>query len=235
MTSRLAEFGSNSERFRHTEVRLTDLSRNRAEIEIPYLTQLHKIPKIVIRSDFGPFSAEFGKFCRNPAKLAGLEPNLARIRMFTGKEMKLRVLNTCVFPTAYYGSESWTFTKNICKRINAFETKCFRKILNVSWKEHRTNISVAREIGVKMGSLLNTIKKQKLKYFGHITRHESLEKTILEADIGGSRRPGRPRRKWEDDVVQWLGRGRGIHQARHLAQDRRKYRLAIGAATSLPG
>ena len=127
------------------------------------------------------------------------------------------------------------YEKHMQTRINAFEMKCFRKILNISWREHRTNISVAREIGVSIGSLLNRIKKQTLKYFGHITRHESLEKTILEANVAGTRRPGRPRRRWEDDVVQWLGRGRGILQARHLAQDRRKYRAAIGAATSQPG
>ena len=124
-------------------------------------------------------------------------------------------------------------SKNIIARINAFESKCYRKILSVSWTEHRTNISVARELGVKLGSLINTIKKMKLKYYGHVTRHESLEKTILEAQICGRRSRGRPKRRWEDDITEWLGVW--IHQSRHLAQDRRKFRAAVGAATSLPG
>ena len=151
----------------------------------------------------------------------------------TSKDMKLRVLNTCIFPTAYYGSEAWVFTQNICQRIDAFEMKCYRKILNVSWREHRTNISVAKELGIKMGSLLSRIKTQKLKYFGHITRHESLEKSILECNVNGKRKAGRPRRRWEDDITDWLGIG--LHQARRLAQDRKRFRAAVGAATSLPG
>ena len=144
----------------------------------------------------------------------------------TNKNLKLRILKCCILPTAYYGNESWTLTKNIVKRINGFETKCYRKILNVSWKEHRTNISVAEELG----TLLNTIKKQKLKYYGHITRHESLEKSILEAQIAGQRGRGRPRRRWEDDIKDWLGIGAA--QSRRLAHDRRKFRAAVGAATS---
>ncbi len=49
----------------------------------------------------------------------------------TNKDMKLRIIRVCIFPTATYGCETWTLNKNITKRINAFENKCHRKILRV--------------------------------------------------------------------------------------------------------
>ena len=53
--------------------------------------------------------------------------------------------------------------------------------------------------------------KTNTMYLGHITRYESLEKTILEANIKGRRRPGRPRRRLANDITEWLGIG--MHQA----------------------
>ena len=78
-------------------------------------------------------------------------------------EMKLWVLRAIVFPTAAYGCESWTLSKNICKRIISFENECYRKILNIHWSEHRTNESIYNELKVHSGELLNFVKKQKLE------------------------------------------------------------------------
>ena len=75
------------------------------------------------------------------------------------KEMKLRIIKSIVFPTAVYGRESWTISKKMAARINAFENKCYRKILNVHW----TNESVYSELSVKPGVLLGFVKTQKLK------------------------------------------------------------------------
>ena len=99
--------------------------------------------------------------------------------------MKLRVLRAVVYPTASYGCESWTFSKKVCNKITAFESKCYRTILNVHWSEHRTNQSIQQELKVKPEELLRFMKKQKLKYFGHTSRHESLEKLFLEGRVEG--------------------------------------------------
>ena len=93
--------------------------------------------------------------------------------------MKLRVLRAVVIPTASYSWESWTFSKKIGNRMNAFENKCYRKILNVHWSEHRTDQSIQQELKLKPEELLRFVKKQELKYFGHTSRHESLEKLFL--------------------------------------------------------
>ena len=74
--------------------------------------------------------------------------------------------------------------------------KCYRKILRISWTERKTNASVLEQLGVKAPQLLNLIKKQKLSYFGHIKRHNTLEKLFLEGTCEGRRGRGRPRRRW---------------------------------------
>ena len=93
--------------------------------------------------------------------------------------------------------------------------------------------SVANELGVKLGSLINTVKSQKLRYFGHIKRHQCLERDIMEGMIEGSRSRGKPRRRWEDDVKDWLSMD--VVSAGRLAADRNGWRTAIRAATSHPG
>ena len=91
--------------------------------------------------------------------------------------------------------------------MNAFENKCYRKILNVHWSEHRTDQSIQQELKLKPEELLRFVKKQELKYFGHTSRHESLEKLFLEGRVEGCKKRGRPRRKWTDDVCERLGIG----------------------------
>ena len=73
----------------------------------------------------------------------------------------------------------------------------------------------------------------KLKYFGHIKRHETLEKHILEARTEGKRGRGRPTRRWEQDIEEWLGTT--TIQAGRLAGDREKYRRKVQEATSNSG
>ena len=90
-------------------------------------------------------------------------------------------------------------------RILSFEMKCYRKILRISWTERKTNASVLEQLGVKAPQLLNLIKKQKLSYFGHIKRHNTLEKLFLEGTCEGRRGRGRPRRRWTQDIGEWMG------------------------------
>ena len=148
-------------------------------------------------------------------------------------KLKLRTLLACVFPVALYGCDAWTFSKNIVSRLNGFENKCYRKILKVRWTEKRTNESIHRELNVSPGTLFFIAKTRKMKYFGHVKRHESLEKLVMEGKIDGKRGRGRPRRSWDDDIKEWTGRN--VVCAGRLAMDRRKYREMIRAATSHPG
>ena len=101
-----------------------------------------------------------------------------------------------------------SFTKGVQgvqKKITSIEMKCYRKILRISWTERKTNASVLEQLGVKAPQLLNLIKKQKLSYFGHIKRHNTLEKLFLEGTCEGRRGRGRPRRRWTQDIGEWMG------------------------------
>ena len=100
-------------------------------------------------------------------------------------ELKWKTLKACIFPVAIYGCEAWTISKNDEKKITSFEMKCYRMILRISWTERKTNANGLEQLGIKAPQLLNLIKKQKLSYFGHIKRHNTLEKLSLEGTCEG--------------------------------------------------
>ena len=78
--------------------------------------------------------------------------------------------------------------------------------------------------------LLNNIKARKLSYFGHLKRHHSLEKHILEARLEGKRRKGRPTRRWTEDIKEWLQMS--PTDAGREAQKREVFRRMVREATS---
>ena len=120
------------------------------------------------------------------------------------RQTKLKIVRACIFPRVTYGCEGWTISKSCEKRINSFELKCYRKMLRIPWTARRRNEDILRELNIKPNWLLNTIKSRKLTYCGHLKRHDTFEKHILEAKLQGKRRKGRPARKWTDDIKEWL-------------------------------
>ena len=149
------------------------------------------------------------------------------------KNTKIRFLKALIFPIATYGCESWTINKTSERKINAFELKCYRTILKVNCTEKRTNNSILQELNIKEGWLLSTIIKRKLKYFGHVKRHEGLEKEILEGQVQGKRTRGRPRRRWSQDITERMTTT--ITRTGRIAQDRTTYREAVIDATCHKG
>ena len=105
-----------------------------------------------------------------------------------------------VFPVIMYGCESWTVKKAERRRIDAFELWCWRRLLRVPWTARRSNQSVLKEISPGI-SLEGLMLKLKLQYFGHLMqRVDSLEKTPMLGGIGGRRKRGRQRMRWN----HWL-------------------------------
>ena len=80
---------------------------------------------------------------------------------------KVRLVKTMVFPVVRYGCESWTVKKAECRRIDAFELWCWRRLLRVPWTARRSNQSILREISPEY-SLEGLMLKLKLQYFGHL-------------------------------------------------------------------
>ena len=93
---------------------------------------------------------------------------------------KVRLVKAMVFPVVMYGCECWTVKKAECRRINAFELWCWRRVLRVPWAARRSNQSILKEISPGC-SLEGMMLKLKLQYFGHLMRRvDSLEKTLDE-------------------------------------------------------
>ena len=86
---------------------------------------------------------------------------------------RIRILMCYVFSVLSYGCETWTYSKAIDHKINAFEMWCYRRMLRISWTSHTTNIDVLQKIGVKETTMINTLKNRKLSYAGHIMRNTS--------------------------------------------------------------
>ena len=59
---------------------------------------------------------------------------------------KIHLVKVMVFPVVMYGCESWTIKKAECRRINAFEPWCWRRLLRVPWIARRSNQSILKEI-----------------------------------------------------------------------------------------
>ena len=79
---------------------------------------------------------------------------------------KVCPIKAMVFPVVMYGCESWTIKKAECRRIDAFELWCWRRLLRVLWTPRRSNQSILKEISPKC-SLEGLMMKLKLQYFGH--------------------------------------------------------------------
>ena len=93
--------------------------------------------------------------------------------------MKVHLVKNMVFQVVMYGCESWSIKKAECRRIDAFELWCWRRLLRVPWTARRSNQSILEEISSEY-SLEGLMLKLKLQYFGHLMRRaESFEKTLM--------------------------------------------------------
>ena len=101
---------------------------------------------------------------------------------------KVHLIQAMVFPVVMYGCESWTIKNAECRRIDAFELWCWRRLLKVPWTARRSNKSILKEI-IPEYSLEGLMLKLKLRYFGHLMRRtDSFEKTLMLGKIEGRRR-----------------------------------------------
>ena len=98
---------------------------------------------------------------------------------------KVHLVKAMVFPVVMYGCKSWTTKKAECRRIDAFELWCWRRLLRVLWTARRSNQSILKEISPGC-SLQGLMLKLKLQFFSHLMRRaDSFEKTLMLGKIEG--------------------------------------------------
>ena len=116
----------------------------------------------------------------------------------------VRLVKAVVFPVIIYGCESWTVKKAECRRIDAFELWCWRRLLRVPWTARRANQSILKEISPGF-ALEGMMLKLKLQYFDHLMqRVDSLEKTLMLGGIRGRRRREQPRLRGLDGITDLM-------------------------------
>ena len=148
--------------------------------------------------------------------------------------VKVNILKTSVFSSALYGCGAWVLHKETERRILAFERKCYRKILQITWLQKIRNEEVYNRIPEKE-NLMQKVIQRKLRLFGHICRmsDDRKIKSLVFGIMDGESRVGRPHKEWVDDITDWCGGT--LQDLYHIAQDRWQWSKMVGVASDTYG
>ena len=115
------------------------------------------------------------------------------------------------------------------------EMRCLRKLLGITYRDHISNEEVrnrGRQATGPHEDLLTTVKRRKLKWYGHITRSSGLAKTILQGTVQGGRRRGRQKKRWEDNIPEWTGMRLGATMRK--TERREEWRQLVARSSVAP-
>ena len=107
---------------------------------------------------------------------------------------KLRLMRSLVISIFLYACESWTLTAELEKRTQAFGMRCYRRLLNISYRDDVTNEVVHRKIQAAIAEydeLLTLLKERTLRWFGHASRSSDLPTTIRRSTVKGKKEADR--------------------------------------------
>ena len=115
------------------------------------------------------------------------------------------------------------------------EMRCFRQILRISYKYHVTNVAVRNKIKQAIrpyDDLLITVKKRKLKWYGHVSRSSGLVNTILQGTVRGGRRRGRQKKKYENNIKEWTRME--FADSQRVVENRETWRELVRKSSMVP-
>ena len=148
---------------------------------------------------------------------------------------KIRLMRSLVTSILLYSCETWTVTAEIERVIQSTEMRFFRRLLNITYRDRITNITVRNRIRQAIGpyqDLLSQVKRRKLKWYGHVSRSQGLAKTFLQGTVRGTRRRGRQKKRWEDNIPEWTGLS--LSDTTRSSENRDYWRMLVGKLCAAP-
>ena len=118
------------------------------------------------------------------------------------------------------------------------EMRCYRKILNISYKDRVTNEEVRAKIQQAIGphedllTILKIVKRHKLQFYGHVSRSSGHAKTNLQGTVEGGRRQGGQSKRLEYNIREWTGLEFGKSQ--RAVENRGKWRKLVAKSSVVP-
>ena len=121
------------------------------------------------------------------------------------------------------------------EKTQAFEMRCSRRLLNISYKDHVTYEEVRRKIQAAIAEydeILTLVKKRKLRWFCHVSRSSGVANTILQGTVKGQRKRGRKKKIWEDNIKEWTGMD--FVSSTRAAENRSRWKGTVSNSSVVP-